>query len=534
MQEGMTVGEINVEQRVWTNSAAGYLRSVCRPVLGLVSFRLLCTELSIEELGFYSLVWSFLGYGVLLDLGMGVAVQKRTAELFRRQAWPELGSVLSSVLFCNCLWGFVIVALGYFGTDALLRVIGASPANHANFRSALRVFALGMGVLIPLEMFREVHYGLQRIAFAERTITISGIVSFVLLVIALRMHWGLAIVLTLQMGCLVLTDCVLAASALQAMPAVRLGMRHVSWSTLRSMARFSALAYIVVFAGVLVLQTDRFMISAILSVSVVATYHIGAKVPEIFSSFTKQLPDALAPAAATLHDAGHRANWQQLFLRGMRVNALITTPLFFLCFVFLEGMLGVLTRGRASGPEVVWLGRLLLVWSYSTILTHGVAKAIFLMSGHEVRLVRLLVVEALGNIVLSFILLHWLKSPIGAALGSLVPALAIGWGFLWPWIAREIDMTSVALARQVVFPSLLATIPLVVFGLSCRMIPALDFRTSILMFFIDGCVGVVLVAMSMWKISLTPSERGFIIRWVKSRWRRNPDVCPGTDVDVPS
>jgi O-antigen/teichoic acid export membrane protein len=500
-----------VDHRVWSNSASGYIRSAFRLALGVISFRVACTELSTEELGFYGLVWSFLGYGVLLDLGMGVAVQKRTAELHHRKDWNQLGRMLSSVLCCNCICAAVIVTVGFLATDPLLRAVGVSPANLARFCLAFRVFVVGMAAIFPLEMFREVHCGQQRIAFTDHVSTIGGVISVVGLILALRMHWGLPAILGIQITCMVVTGVVIARSALRAMPEVRLGMRFVSWSALRSIAMFSALAYLVVFAGVIVLQTDRFLVGAVLSVSAVATYHVGAKVPEIFTAFTRQLPGALAPAAAALHEAGQRASWQRLFVRGIRFNALVMTPLFLLCALFFEGFVAFFTRGRFNGSDVTFLGELLLVWSYSMTLTHGISKAVFLMSGHESRLVRLVVVEALANITLSCVLLKWLKSPVGAALGSLVPALMIGWCFLWPWAAREVGTTAAKLARDTLLPALRASGLLLAFGTMCRIIPVLDFRASLPVFLIEATVASVLAAAGTWHFGLTVDERAALV-----------------------
>lgn len=522
------------QSSVLTNSASGYVRIVLHLMLGMISFRMLCSALSNEELGFYGLVWSLLGYGVLFDLGMGVTIQKRTAELTQRKDWVELSRILSSVLFCNCVCAAVIVSVGWLGTDLFLRAIDVSAANHQHFRWALRIFVVGMAAMFPLEMFREVHYGQQRIAFAMHATTASLVVSFALLYTALHFHYKLPVILGVQVVCIIATGVILVVSALRVMPEVRLRVRYVSWTVIRSIARFSTVVYISVVAGIVMLQMDRLMVSAILSVSAVAIYHIGAKVSEIFASFTRQLPESLAPAAAALHGAGDRVRWQKLFLRGVRLNALITTPLFLLCALFLEGLLALLTRNHTQNSETIILGLVLLLWSYSTNLTHGVSKAVLLMSGRESRLVRLLIVEAFLNLASSFALLQWLESPVGAALGSLVPALVIGWGFMWPWTAREIGMRSVQLVRHVLFPPLLASLPLVAFAIACRFVPALDYRTSTIVFFIDSAVAGSLALMGTWHLALHAEERRMFrtkIKAMMARRARKSSIEPRTERD---
>ncbi len=507
VSEGDIVKQVMIERRVWSNSASGYVRSLVRLLLGIISFRQICAKFSLEELGFYSLAWSFLAYGVLFDFGMGLAVQKRTVEFLQHSNWRELGRMLCSVMFFNCLCAVAIVGIGLVASDRLFRTIGVSLENELEFRRAWVVFVLGVGAAYPFQTFREVHYGQQRIAAADWLSTGGGVASFIWLWTCLRMHWGMSWVLLGQALCMVATGIGLAISALRAMPAVVLAARDVSWGMLKMLARFSAHAYLVVFASIVVLQTDRFLIGAILSVTAVATYHVGAKIPELFSAFTWQLPDAIAPAAATMHSQGKREDWQRFFLRCLRLNALMTTPLFVLGFIFLEGLLGLITHGRAGGSEVIFLGRVLLVWSYSTIQTHGVSKSIFLMSGQERHLVRLLLLEALTNLILSFFFLQWLRRPVGAALGSLLPALATGWLLLWPWAARETKMTSWSLARQALGPALRSSSPVVVFGILCHLVVGSEMQTNPAAFCGLAAFAATLALWGTWSFGLSLDER---------------------------
>jgi hypothetical protein len=133
------------------------------------------------------------------------------------------------------------------------------------------------------------------------------------------------------------------------------------------------------------------------------------------------------------------------------------------------------------------------------------------MSGRESRLVRLLVAEALLNLASSFALLQWLHTPVGAALGSLVPALIFGWCFLWPWAAREIGTTPVKLLRTAVVPALRAALPLVAFGAACRFVPLLDFRRSIPVFFVEATTAAVLAAVGTWQFGLTADDRAVMV-----------------------
>ena len=70
-----------VKRHIYRNSISNYAFLVVRLGLGAVLFRLIFQELPKEDFGFWSVLWSMLGYGILLDFGFGFTAQKRVAEL---------------------------------------------------------------------------------------------------------------------------------------------------------------------------------------------------------------------------------------------------------------------------------------------------------------------------------------------------------------------------------------------------------------------------------------------------------------------
>ena len=61
----------------------------------------------------------------------------------------------------------------------------------------------------------------------------------------------------------------------------------------------------------------------------------------------------------------------------------------------------------------------------------------------------LTVLEAALNLGLSIGLIVYYRNVLCVALGSLLSTLVVGWTFLWPWAAREAQMTGWQLARTV-------------------------------------------------------------------------------------
>ena len=80
-------------------SLSNYLKIVARIIIGLVTFRLLYGALDQSSFGLYQLLWSTVGYVVLLDFGFGFAVQKSVARsVTEPAAAPSLRRRLTAAL----------------------------------------------------------------------------------------------------------------------------------------------------------------------------------------------------------------------------------------------------------------------------------------------------------------------------------------------------------------------------------------------------------------------------------------------------
>src|SRR3954468_12718071 len=106
-----------VKHNIWRNSIANYISMVLKMVLGLLMFRMLFQALTPEEFGFWSLLWSVFGYGILLDFGFGFTAEKRVAELSVRGEWDRLSRVLSTIFFFYLALGLVIIGAVLLGSN---------------------------------------------------------------------------------------------------------------------------------------------------------------------------------------------------------------------------------------------------------------------------------------------------------------------------------------------------------------------------------------------------------------------------------
>ncbi|MGI8966773.1 MAG: lipopolysaccharide biosynthesis protein, partial [Limisphaerales bacterium] len=298
-----------------------------------------------------------------------------------------------------------------------------------------------------------------------------------------------------------------AICALRGLPQVRIWPQLFSWSMVRDTLRFSIFAYISSLSGVILAKTDQLVLGTALAVSAVTIYQVGAKIGEMFTAFAQQLPDTFSPAAAHLNATGDREFLRKLLINGTRFSVMIATPVYFIAAFFMEGILKIITGAKAPTLQTLHVAEVLLLWGYMCLVTQSVTRRIFMMCGHEKKLTLLTLAEALLNLGLSLGLVLYYKNVLCVALGSLIATLIFGWLFIWPWAAREAQISGWQLARIVLFPTWLGCLPLLAVATICHFTPWLDYRTNALLLMGESTAALLAGAFGLWYYALTAKER---------------------------
>lgn len=496
-----------VKRRILRNSISNYAFLVVRLGLGAVLFRLIYQDLPKEDFGFWSVLWSMLGYGILLDFGFGFTAQKRVAEMSVHRDWKGLSGVLSTIFYTYVGVAAGIIVVGYIAAPWLIGALKISPENLSRYTVTLRIFLFGIGLAFPLGIFPEILRGQQRIFLANNIQLGCYLTSFVLILLAVAGNWGLNWLFVFSLGGTLLSDLLCGFFAMHQLPEVHLRPRYFSKAMIHETTRFSVYAWVTTLTTVILTRTDQIVISAGLAVAAVAIYQAGAKVADMYSGFALQIAETLSPAAAHFHATGDRTQLRELLVKGTRFTVLFATPLYLCCAFFLTGILKVLTGESMAGSETYWVGQILLFWTYTSVITQSVTKRIFMMCGHERRLMWLGLGEAAMNLALSIGLLMIFKNVLCVALGSLLATAFFGWIYLWPWAARETGIGSLQLARTVLIPAWVACWPLLALIAVIRIMPRLQMNDSVPLFLMESCLAGAVAAAGLWKLALDDQER---------------------------
>lgn len=427
------------QKRFWSTTASGYVGVVTRMLLGLLLFRQMYDQLSPSEFGFWALLWSLFGYGILLDFGFGFTAQKAVAEKTATGDIAGLSKLLSTILWTFIGLAVMLLVVFLAIREPFLHGMKVEPAYHAEFGGAYVVFFIGMAMMFPLGLFPEILRGLQRNDLANWVGTLSTIVNFGFLSWGLHSHWSLPMLMGVSVTTSALPNLIAVFIAFRHLPGISFSPKHFEWRSVRSQMGFSVAAYLITFSNMLMSKTDQLVISTVIGVAAVTIYQAGFKMGEMLSMFSTQLQQLLSPAAASLYARGDDSGLKNLLLRSSRLTFLLVTPCYLLSAVYMEQLIQLLTGLDTVSRDTWWIGEVLLLTIYSSQLTNSCSKRVLMMCGEEKKLLYISLVDAVANVVLS-VILAYKYGVLGVALGTMIPTVLVGWLWVIPMTVGKLKL----------------------------------------------------------------------------------------------
>jgi O-antigen/teichoic acid export membrane protein len=428
------------QNRYWRNTLSNYLRVLVRMGSGVVLFRLTFQFLDAETFGFYSLLWSLFGFTVLMDFGLGFTVQKVMAEASARGDFRAASRLVATVFWTFTGLAVVVALAAWLGVDAFLRQTQVPAHRHGECRDAFLVFFGFLAAGFPCGLFPEMLRGLQRIDLINWLQIGGGLANLALLGLALVQRWSFPLIMLVSVATSILPSVLAAWLVFPRAPGLSLRPALFHGPSVRGVLSFSIVAYLVTFTNIIMARTDQSVIGFTIGVAFVTVYQAGAKAAEMFNLFAVQLQDAISPAAARLRALGRHDALRQLLIHNTRMTTALVVPLGALCALYLEPLVRLLTGVRAVEPSTLHVGWALLAAGVSQMVTNGVSKRVLMMCGWERKLLWASLTEASANLGLSILLVPRF-GVAGVAIGTLIPAVLVGWGWVLPLAARFAGMS---------------------------------------------------------------------------------------------
>lgn len=433
--------------RFVSSAIYNYLSMAFTTVTGLVYTAIVLRHLSHDGYGVMVLVGSIMSYTALLNLGVGLTVEKMTAERAHRDVDNEIPKILGN--------GIVL-----FGAVSLLAVVAAlvgepfaAPAFHvpaherATFQGAFLVATLGMAVALPSGLYTAVHQAHQD----YRYLSLTGIVNQAagVAVGTWLLETGHGVVALVAVGTVQsYLYFIFKVRHARRKLGIHLELGRVDWGLARQMLSMSAWVFMLNVAVQAIFSSDVVVVGAVIGTAAAASYQVALGPATALRRISNQVSAITLTAASSLKAQDARSELQRLLLEGTRVVTAAVAP-FVVVFLLWGRRMIVLWAGpsyASSDPTLVILSVALLVAAFQSTST----QLLFSLDRYR-QLAVFSLVEAFLNLGASIVLAHVLGI-VGVAIGTAVPIAAMTLCLYVPMACRVVGVRYGELLRRQIMP----------------------------------------------------------------------------------
>jgi O-antigen/teichoic acid export membrane protein len=313
-------------------------------IVALVAIPKLIAGLGTDRFGVLTLAWMVIGYFSLFDLGIGRALTKLVSEKLGNGGEEEIPDLIWTGMVLMVVLGLLGAAVAGLLTPALVKVLKIPAPLVRETTISFYLLSGSVPVIIGTAGLRGVLEAFQKFDFVNAIRIPLGIFSFIGPLLAMMFSTSLILVtLVLATGRL-LAFVAHVVACLRTVPTAsngkKMGFDRDLMSRLCSYGGWMTVTNIV---GPLMVYLDRFLIGAVLSVSLVAYYTTPYEMVTKLWLIPTSLLGVMFPAFSTSFACDPRET-VTLFRRSTSVILLAMFPITLLVIVF------------ASDGLFLWLG----------------------------------------------------------------------------------------------------------------------------------------------------------------------------------
>jgi O-antigen/teichoic acid export membrane protein len=475
-------------------------------VVALISIPLFLRELGEERYGALMLIWMLVGYFGILDLGMGRAMTKMTAEymgLNRQSLLPNIFWTALMMMVCLGLCGaFLLVGSSHWLVSSLLKI---PLALQDETRRAFLVVSVGLPFTIAVTGLIGILETHQKFKLINLIRVPLGMATYLAPLAVLPFTNSLVAVVGVLIAVRILELLIFLFCCLAFIPILRM---RLLWdpAMVKPLLTFGGWLTVSNIALPLMIHIDRFIVGATRTLTDVTFYSNPAEIAVKVLTLPRAWVSALFPPL-TMHLAQQSPEADALFARSVKLLLLVLFP----------AILGLYTLA----PEFlgIWLGPSFAVHS-STIL-RLLSAGIFVYS----------------LAYLAFALLQSAGRPDLSArwhLMELIPFIAVAWWATRTWGIR--GMAVIWALRgltdfAVLFPLALRFVPAarsaiwrssLLMGLGLGVLPLVSLCPAFLPRLGVAAGGWLLFSLLAWFRLLSPGEREWARRLIPGEKKASP------------
>lgn len=461
--------------------------------------------------GLWAVVGSSMGYLGLLDLGVRGAVTRYMARYAAQEEF-EAANRLASSAFALFTVTSIIALVTTAGLAVALPALFDIPPNELG---VARLAVICGGGVVAATLISGVFGGTLA---ALHRFTVLGAIDIgleglrvVSVLVALGEGGGLFALAMIQLSLSVVRLVTYLALSKRVLPSLRIRFALANRETIRLIVSFSGYSTLIYASSMLSFGSDSIVIGALLPLSAVTFFAIGANLTEYTRAVLSGISQPLAPLVSAADAIGAPQQVARMLGRSVRLGTLVIVPI-----LITFAIRGPTFIGLWMGPSYSAVsGQVLRVLTLAAFFAASYQMVTVSMVGvnRHRKIVPIFVGEALVNLCLSLLLARPF-GVVGVAIGTMLPRVVVA---VWysPLLAdREFGIPRLLYIRNAWLRPALAAAPF-------ALVSYLEERTwtagSVMGFFLQVAAALPAAAIGAWLFGLDAEERLSIRRWVAGR-----------------
>ena len=497
------------------NALKGFISSIGGSfILQLVSILVipLYLNLTSQELyGIWLTLGAILGWIKIGDMGVGLALQRRSVEALEKDDYKLLSSLIYGAVVITLIFGFFVSGIGFLLSNLLIESLNISNKFQSSFLETYHVLLIVAFIRPALGALTSVIGAKQHLAFLHIKNTSITILSIITTIILLYLDFGIASFAYGLMLEAILTLLIDFSYLKIVDDQINFFPITTTKKDIKSLISFGGPFQILKITNLVATSTDNIIIAAFLGASSVTIYVFTGKLAFIIATFLiATIPSVLFSGITQLFEIGDIKKIKFLYFN--LSDLLIRLGIVFGgCYLYVNELFISLWVGMSNFGGID-LTIMFVIWCIFHGFSTGISNIIY-ASGDLKGLTIISILEAILNLTLTII---FVKSfgLIGVALGTILSKLIV-LTYLPLKINKILNVKNTKFFKTIILKIIFYTIPVVITG---------ELLSLLTLNFLNPISQIILLCGCILFVSIFMSEGIFLLKNRKKTFKENVSI----------
>lgn len=440
---------MTIKKTLVQNTAINYLSALVNIVVGLILLPFILHTIGKELYGIYLLVLVLAGYLSIMEIGVGTATVKYISQHLARDEQKEINKLfINSILFYTLI-GIIICAFLLLAAFFLLGFFKVPEEYLPIAKNALILAGLASLVVWPLSLFGKIVAGMQRYIVTSGCTALFALGRLFVILFFLKRGYGLLFLVIVYFLTQILLNLIFLVYAYCKLNFLRWDFSLISKKVYQKIFSFGWVLFVIQICGLLIYSTDKVIIGLFLPVASIALYEGAFRVHQGVRLINALTSSAAIPAISSLNARGSMEKIKMVFLKGSKYTAFLVLPLTVSVIIFARY---IVTYWIGPGYDSVIFPMQLFVSYLALNCSFALSGAVLVAINRMKYLLWYAVAGAIANLILSLILVHYMRNFVGVIWGTVIPYF-VGFPIFLVFFLRLVKIRLSEFFKRIILPA---------------------------------------------------------------------------------